>query len=86
MNDRHKRILYKSCRRGMKETDLILGAFADRHLASLTKNELDQFESLLACTDQQIYQWVLGREAVPDRYNNKIMDILTKLEIKSENK
>lgn len=85
MDDRHKRILYQSCHRGMKETDLILGAFAERHLANLTKNELDQFELLLACTDQQIYQWVLGIEVVPDKYRNKIMDILTKLQSKPEN-
>ena len=65
----------------MKETDLILGTFADRYLASLDTAGLEQFEQLLACTDRDIYAWIAGREEIPSKYNNKIMDLLRELEI-----
>ncbi len=81
MDERRKRLNYQSWHRGMKETDLILGTFADRYLINLEEGALDQFEALLACSDQQIYAWVAGREAIPSKFDNKIMDLLRKLEI-----
>ncbi len=84
MDDRRKRLHYQSCHRGMKETDLILSAFVDRYLQSLNTIQLDQFESLLACSDQQIYAWVAGHQVVPDNFSNDIMDLLRDIEIKSK--
>ena len=84
MDERRKRLLYQSCHRGRKEADLILGAFAERHLSDLDEEGLDQFETLLACPDQQIYAWVAGRQVIPEKFDNKIMEMLKKLEIGSE--
>ncbi len=49
----------------MKEVDIILGRFADAHLASLDAAELDSFEHLLAHADPELYKWLTGREPVP---------------------
>lgn len=81
MDERRKRLHYQSWHRGMKETDLILGTFADRYLAILEEAALDQFEELLACSDQQIYAWIADREEVPGKFDNEIMDLLRELEI-----
>jgi antitoxin CptB len=61
---RLKRLRYRAHHRGMKEVDLILGPFADAHLANLSHAELEAFEQLLDIPDQQIYAWVAG-EAQP---------------------
>jgi antitoxin CptB len=52
---RLKMLSYRAWRRGIRETDLILGPFADAHLASLTADQLDAFEALLEQPDQELY-------------------------------
>lgn len=68
MNDiRLKRLTYRSWHRGCKETDLILGRFADLHLASASPKLLDAFERLLDEDDADIWAWLTGKEA-PEEY------------------
>lgn len=62
---RRKRLRYRSWHRGMKEMDLILGPFADRHLTGMTAAELDAFEALLELSDPDLYDWICRREPVP---------------------
>ncbi|MGG2362470.1 succinate dehydrogenase assembly factor 2, partial [Salmonella enterica] len=40
---RRKRLIYRSLYTGMKETDLLLGAFARAHLPGFGSDELDQY-------------------------------------------
>ena len=62
---RLKRLTMRSWRRGMKEMDLVLGPFADAHLAKLSAVELDVLEALLAQNDQDLMAWILGQAAPP---------------------
>lgn len=65
---RLKRLAMRSKRRGIKEMDLILGAFADGAMAGLPGPDLDLYEALLAENDHDLYQWVtarLGTGAMP---------------------
>ena len=48
---RVKRLIYRSSYTGMKETDLLLGQFAARHLPELSDDELEVFEALLDAGD-----------------------------------
>ncbi|RMF35134.1 MAG: succinate dehydrogenase assembly factor 2 [Alphaproteobacteria bacterium] len=65
--NRLRRLRLRSWRRGMRETDLILGPFADRHLAALDQAGLDAFEALLDRPDPDIFAWIAGRtEPVPE--------------------
>lgn len=67
---RLKRLYMRSWRRGMKEMDLILGHFADDHLADLSPDDLDLYERMLGENDQDLYLWVtalIGEEPGPDR-------------------
>ena len=65
LETRRKRLLYRSVYRGNKENDILLGQFARAHIATFDASELDQYERLLAASDNDIYDWVSGKVAVP---------------------
>ncbi len=62
---RLKRLSMRSWRRGTKEMDLILGPFADRHLADLSKPDLGLYDRLLQENDQDLMAWILGQTTPP---------------------
>lgn len=51
-----------SWHRGTREMDLLIGTFADRHLASLTPEQLERYEALLQVPDATLYAWITGLE------------------------
>jgi antitoxin CptB len=59
-------------RRGIKEMDLILSAFAEAHLEALPAEDLDVYEALLHENDQDLYTWVTGQVAPPERFSDMI--------------
>jgi antitoxin CptB len=63
---RLKRMTMRSWRRGTKEMDLVLGPFADAHLAGLSEADLQTYDALLAENDQDLMAWVLGQSAPPE--------------------
>ena len=70
--NRRKRLLFRAQRRGFKEVDLIVGAYAESHLASMGEGALDQFEALLTAPDQDVYAWLRGAAEVPSEYDNSV--------------
>jgi antitoxin CptB len=71
---RLKKIGFRAWHRGFREADLILGAFADLRLPTMTDAELDSFELLLEEADHDIYEWIVGRTPAPLEFNNAIMN------------
>jgi antitoxin CptB len=65
LDERRRRLLFRSWHRGIREMDLVLGTFADAHIAGLSEAELDEYETWLVVPDQQIYAWVNGAAAAP---------------------
>lgn len=65
LSSRQRKALYRAWHRGMRETDLILGSFADREISALDETELAQFEQLLDQTDADILKWATGEAPVP---------------------
>ncbi len=65
LSSRQRKALYRAWHRGMRETDLILGSFADHEIGLLSETELAEFESLLDRTDSDILAWVTGNAPVP---------------------
>lgn len=63
---RLKRMSMRSWRRGTKEMDLVLGPFADAHLAGMSEGELLTFDRLLEAQDQDLMAWLLGQGTPPD--------------------
>lgn len=62
---RLKRMKMRSWRRGTKEMDLVLGPWADAHLAGLTSERLDLYDRLLTENDQDLMAWILGTAPAP---------------------
>ena len=73
---RRKRLLYQSRYRGRLEGDLLLGGFADRHLASLSAAQLDRYEALLQESDQDLFVWISGQHPVPERHDHDVFRLL----------
>ncbi len=65
---RLRRLKIRSWRRGTKEMDLVLGRFWDAEGEGLDDVTLDLYEDLLVENDQDLYQWVSGQIAPPDRF------------------
>ena len=72
---RVKRLSMRSWRRGTKEMDLILGPYADAHLASMSVEKLELYDKLLEENDQDLLPWVLGQNSAPDYISDFIREI-----------
>jgi antitoxin CptB len=73
---RRKRLLFRSWHRGTREADLILGRFADAHLAGFDDRQLDRYERLLDCGDPDIFDWVSGRTTAPPEHDHDVTRLL----------
>ena len=71
--------LFRSWHRGTRETDLILGHFAEAHLADFDAGQLDRYEALLECNDADLFDWVSGRAAPPAAQDHDVMRLLARV-------
>lgn len=55
LDTRRKRLLYRCWHRGTREMDLLLGRFADAHIATLDESELADLERLIELQDPDLY-------------------------------
>jgi antitoxin CptB len=62
---RLKRLTMRSWRRGTKEMDLVLGPFADAHLAAMSPADLALYDRLLEENDQDLLPMMLGQHPAP---------------------
>jgi len=65
LDPRRRKILFRAWHRGIREMDLILGQFADAHIAGFSDDELAAFEAVLEAGDRDLFQWVMGEVPVP---------------------
>ncbi len=73
---RRKRLLLRAWRRGTREADLILGSFAEAHLAGFDAARLDQFEALLDVPDADLFDWIWQRALPPPEYDSDVVRLL----------
>ncbi len=76
LDERRRRLIHRSLYTGMKETDLVLGAFARHHVPDFSAEQLDRYEHLLEAGDPVILDWVMGRDTVPAEYDTDVMTLL----------
>ena len=69
LDERRRRLLFRSWRRGTREMDLIMGRFAESAIGDLTDEEIAEFERLSDLPDPDIYAWLTGAVKVPDDYD-----------------
>jgi antitoxin CptB len=73
LNARQRRLLFRSWHRGMRETDLLLGHFANAEIGNLSETELDHFELLLEAPDRDIFSWLTGEAEPPGAYKTPVL-------------
>jgi antitoxin CptB len=78
---RRKRILFRSWHRGTQEADLLLGRFADRHLATMDAVALDQFEAVLELPEPDLMAWYMGQAPVPAAVRSRILELILSFRI-----
>src|SRR5262249_52983524 len=71
-----RRLLFQSRHRGVKELDLVLGPFAEAHLAEFDGVELRQYAVLLGEPDPDICDCLVGRWPLPGRLQNRVTQLL----------
>lgn len=76
MDERRKRLRFRAWRRGFREIDLILGAFADRRVEEMSETALGEFEALLEAPDQDVYAWITGAAPAPPHYATPTLDAI----------
>lgn len=73
-----KQLHFRSHHRGWKETDLVMGAFADRELRSLTPPDLEAYCALVEENDADIWDWLVGKTPVPRADYAPLLELLKK--------
>jgi antitoxin CptB len=80
MSDRletqRRKLLFRSLRRGTKESDIVMGGFAETHLGGLDEAQLARFEALLDANDQDVLGWVIGMHPPPPEYDTDVLAML----------
>lgn len=72
LDPRRRKILFRAWHRGMRETDLIMGRFADAEIGGLSEAELDEFERLIEVLDRDLLSWITGEAEVPENYDSAL--------------
>ena len=73
---RLNKLKFRAWHRGLREADLIVGGFANAHLAGFDTRQLDEFERLLEVPDQELWSWIIGQVGVPDDHASDVMQLL----------
>lgn len=87
LDRKRARLVYQSRKRGILETDLLLGGFAAKYLKEMTPEELAEYDSLLDELDWDIYYWATKNfetSPIPEKWNNS--RIMKKLQVYAQNR
>ena len=76
MDARLKRLNFRAHHMGSNENDILFGGFADKYLAALNAEQVDRFETLLAETDTDLFNWITAKEPVPEHLDHDVMAML----------
>lgn len=76
IENKRRKLRFRSLRRGTKESDLVIGGFAESRLGDLTDEQLDRFEALLDENDQDVLGWVIGLAPPPPQFDNDVLNMI----------
>ena len=72
LDPRRRKLLFMCWHRGIRETDLIMGRFADVHIADLSDQEMADLERLCEQPDQNLLGWFTGEFDTPAEFDTPI--------------
>ena len=70
----------RSMRRGIKEMDIILSAYATENLETMDEATIQLYDVLLDENDQDLYQWVTGQVPAPEKFRQMIARISVQMQ------
>lgn len=70
-----KQVLYRSTHRGCKETDILLGKFAEAKIAEFDDEKLNLYHNFIEEDDMMIYDWILSKADFAEKYLGLIEEI-----------
>ncbi len=70
-----KQMIFRSCHRGMKEMDLLLGSFADHYIQSFNEDQLEEYEELLSINDPDLYKMYLKQIEPTQEQQSDMLDM-----------
>ncbi len=73
IDERRRKLKFRAWRRGFREMDLLMGSFADAHLAAMSDDDLSEFERLLSTPDWEVYAWLVGQKKVPTNFQSELL-------------
>ncbi len=73
LDERRRKLLFRSWHRGTREMDLVMGGFADAWLSRLSAAELGEFERMIDIPDPQLYDWVCGAAEPPAEHDSTVL-------------
>lgn len=84
LNNRRKRLIFRSWHRGTREMDLIMGTFADANVMGMDDATLDVYEDLLDTPDPDLYDWYSGQKPADENARSPVLDKFLSHKIESE--
>lgn len=75
MTKRIERIRWR-CRRGLLELDLLLQRFLDKYDSQLNEQQIDQFESLLSLSDQDLLAIICSNPETVDKSLKRLIQLI----------
>lgn len=74
------RMKFRAWHRGTREADYMIGGFFDRYHADWQEPELAWFEDLLEEDDVDVMAWALQTQAVPERFQGALIELMQRLD------
>ncbi|KAF6775422.1 hypothetical protein AHF37_05443 [Paragonimus kellicotti] len=76
--ERRRRLVYQSRKRGNLENGILLSTFADEHLDKLSEDQLATYDAFINLPDNEwdIYYWMTNVKEVPEIFRSDVFDML----------
>ncbi|MCA3278498.1 MAG: succinate dehydrogenase assembly factor 2 [Roseomonas sp.] len=73
LDSRRRRLVFRAQHRGTKETDILIGGFVARHIATLSDAEVTALEEILELWDVDLADWLSGRRPIPPEHDTPLL-------------
>ena len=70
---RRRRLLFRATHRGTQENDLLIGRFVAARIDALTEADIAELEELLEYPENQLADWLTGREPIPRALDSPLL-------------
>jgi antitoxin CptB len=75
-----KRLLWRATHRGIKEMDIVVGGFAEAHLAGMSADEVLGFKDILEIPDQDLLGWMTKQAVIPADQDSQLLRQMLQME------